>query len=89
MTQTYGSPLLSNSAIRGTTQNRLEGCDVQFRWTPMMQNSTPREMKKFIVLPWELIVLQHGTDSYIMITWYVGQARLFFFFNLLNLATPL
>ena len=22
-------------------------------------------------------LLQHGTDSYIMITWYVGQARLF------------
>ena len=25
------------------------------------------------------LVLQHGTDSYIMITWYVGQARLFSF----------
>ena len=24
-------------------------------------------------------MLQHGTDSYIMITWYVGQARLFSF----------
>ena len=24
-------------------------------------------------------VLQHGADSYIMITWYVGQARLFSF----------
>ena len=34
------------------------------------------------------LVLQHGTDSYIMITWHVGQACLFSF-NLLNLATPL
>ena len=25
------------------------------------------------------LVLQHGTDSYIMITWYIGQARLFSF----------
>ena len=33
-------------------------------------------------------LLQHGMDSYIMITWYVGQARLFPF-NLLNLAMPL
>ena len=24
-------------------------------------------------------LLQHGADSYIMITWYVGQARLFSF----------
>ena len=24
-------------------------------------------------------LLQHSTDSYIMITWYVGQARLFSF----------
>ena len=31
---------------------------------------------------------KHGTDSYIMITWHVGQACLFSF-NLLNLATPL
>ena len=35
-----------------------------------------------------LILLQHGTDSYIMHTWYVGQALLFSF-NLPNLATPL
>ena len=34
------------------------------------------------------LVLQHGMDSYIMITWYVGQACLFPF-NLLNLAMPL
>jgi hypothetical protein len=33
-------------------------------------------------------VLQHGTDSYIMQTSYVGQALLFSF-NLPNLATPL
>ena len=25
------------------------------------------------------LVLQHGMDSYIMTTWYVGQARLFSF----------
>ena len=34
------------------------------------------------------LVLQHGMDSYIMITWYVRQAQLFSF-NLLNLAMPL
>ena len=25
------------------------------------------------------VMLQHGMDSYIMITWYIGQARLFSF----------
>jgi hypothetical protein len=34
-------------------------------------------------------VLQHGTDSYIMQTSYVGQAPVIFPFSLLNLATPL
>ena len=37
---------------------------------------------------WDAHLLQHGTDSYIMHTWYIGQALLFSF-NLLNLAMPL
>ena len=51
-----------------------KGCEGSHCWMPQWQ--------------WWQGVVTNGTDSYIMHTWYVGQARLFLI-SLSNLATPL
>ena len=49
-------------------------------WSAIRMKEASKWMKEaFPKGPDPVKLLQHGTDSYIMITWYIGQARLFSF----------